>query len=195
MALNDKFIRLQSGELPLRNRQVALSPELTAGKDLLDKILEPMKGKTVLIDVWGTWCAPCRNALKDFREEEEYLRKYDIAYLFLANRSPETSWKKIISDLAIDGDNVYHYNLPEAQQTAIEQYLGVRSFPHISSSTPRANWSTSKSMPATSPPRTRHQIYGITQVSDLVKTFEYKCAVRNELLSINQNTNVIRRGI
>lgn len=129
MALNDKFIRLQSGELPLRNRQVALSPELTAGKDLLDKILEPMKGKTVLIDVWGTWCAPCRNALKDFRKEEEYLRKYDIAYLFLANRSPETSWKKIISDLAIDGDNVYHYNLPEAQQTAIEQYLGVRSFP------------------------------------------------------------------
>ena len=27
------------------------------------------------------------------------------------------------------GDNVYHYNLPSAQQNAVENYLQVHSFP------------------------------------------------------------------
>ena len=33
------------------------------GEKLLRHILEPYKGKLVLLDVWGTWCAPCKMAL------------------------------------------------------------------------------------------------------------------------------------
>lgn len=127
--LHDKYVRLQENDIPLRNERVQLDSTLNDGKKLLDKILEPMRGKIVLLDVWGTWCGPCRAALKDFKEEEEHLRKYDLAYLFLANRSNESAWKTIIKEYGIDGDNIYHYNLPETQQSAIELYLGVTGFP------------------------------------------------------------------
>lgn len=127
--LNDKYVRLQNNDVPLRNKTLQFDSTLTNGKELFDKILEPMRGKIILIDVWGTWCGPCKAALKNFKEEEQYLRKYDIAYLFLANRSPEAAWKTVINEYGLDGDNIFHYNLPDEQQSAIQNYLGVTGFP------------------------------------------------------------------
>ena len=47
----------------------------------------------------------------------------------MANRSPEESWKNIIKLNNLVGDNIAHYNLPAAQQSAIENYLNIHSFP------------------------------------------------------------------
>ena len=103
--------------------------DLSEGEALLKKIMEPFKGKFVLLDVWGTWCGPCKEALKHSTEEYARLKDYDIQYLYLANRSPMDSWENIIKEYNVSGDNVAHYNLPEEQQSAIERYLNVRAFP------------------------------------------------------------------
>lgn len=102
---------------------------LTEGEALLRKILEPFKGKIVLLDVWGTWCGPCKEALQHTAEEYARLSKYDVAYVYLANNSPMDSWENVIKMYNVSGENVAHYNLPAEQQAAIERYLGVRSFP------------------------------------------------------------------
>lgn len=52
-----------------------------------------------------------------------------MVFLYLANRSSEESWKNVIKEYKVIGENVVHYNLPDAQQKAIENHLGVRSFP------------------------------------------------------------------
>ena len=52
-----------------------------------------------------------------------------MIFLYLANRSPEETWKNIIKEYNVTGDNVVHYNLPEAQQKAIENFLKVDAFP------------------------------------------------------------------
>ena len=57
------------------------------------------------------------------------MNPYDIVYLYLANNSSEESWKNVIKEYNVTGDNVVHYNLPTEQQTAIEHFLGVNSFP------------------------------------------------------------------
>ena len=103
--------------------------DLSEGEALLKKIMEPFKGKFVLLDVWGIWCGPCKEALKHSTEEYARLKDYDIQYLYLANRSPMDSWENIIKEYNVSGDNVAHYNLPEEQQSAIERYLNVRAFP------------------------------------------------------------------
>lgn len=54
---------------------------------------------------------------------------FDIQYLYLANRSPQTSWENVIKEYNVSGPNVAHYNLPEEQQTAIEHHLNVHSWP------------------------------------------------------------------
>ncbi|TWV12268.1 TlpA family protein disulfide reductase [Bacteroidaceae bacterium HV4-6-C5C] len=103
--------------------------DFTEGEALLKKILEPFRGKFVLLDVWGTWCGPCKDALSHSSELYARLSKYDITYLYLANRSPMESWENIIKEYNLTGNNVAHYNLPAQQQSAIERELKVHSYP------------------------------------------------------------------
>ena len=57
------------------------------------------------------------------------MKDYDIVYLYLANRSSEESWKNVIKEYNVTGDNVVHYNLPAEQQSAIERFLAVTGYP------------------------------------------------------------------
>lgn len=83
----------------------------------------------MLIDVWGTWCSPCKEALSHSAEEYERLKDIDMVFLYLANRSDDESWKNVIKEYNILGDNVVHYNLPADQQNAVENFLNVHAFP------------------------------------------------------------------
>ena len=103
--------------------------DLSEGEALLKKLVEPYKGKFVLLDIWGTWCGPCKEALSHSTEEYARLKDFDIQYLYLANRSPQTSWENVIKEYNVSGPNVAHYNLPEEQQAAIERHLNVHSWP------------------------------------------------------------------
>lgn len=102
---------------------------LTDGKDILDKIVEPYKGKIVYLDIWGTWCSPCKENLKNSHKVKETLKDFDIVYLYLANRSPEESWKNIIAEYRLTAPNCVHYLLPEEQQKAVEKYVGLTGYP------------------------------------------------------------------
>ena len=83
----------------------------------------------MLLDIWGTWCSPCKEALSHSTEEYARLKDYDIQYLYLANSSPQASWENVIKEYNVSGPNVAHYNLPEEQQKAIERHLNVHEFP------------------------------------------------------------------
>ena len=127
---NDYYIALANREfdkLVLKSSDDV--KDLTEGEALLRKLLEPYKGKFVLLDVWGTWCGPCKEALSHSQEEYERLKDFDIAFLYLANRSPQESWENVIKEYNVSGENVAHYNLPTEQQSAIERHLDVRAFP------------------------------------------------------------------
>lgn len=132
--LREKVLAEHRKYLSLQNRDITASikiapQDMSDGEKLLRHILEPYKGKLVLLDVWGTWCAPCKEALAHSKEEFERLAPYDVVYLYMASNSPEESWKNIIKLNDLVGDNIAHYNLPAAQQSAIENYLNIRSFP------------------------------------------------------------------
>ena len=132
--LREKVLAEHRKYLSLQNRDITASlktaPQgMSDGEKLLRHILEPYKGKLVLLDVWGTWCAPCKEALAHSKEEFERLAPYDVVYLYMASNSPEESWKNIIKLNDLVGDNIAHYNLPAPQQSAIENYLNIHSFP------------------------------------------------------------------
>ncbi len=129
--LNEKYLAIQRRDFA--NASSLKSSDdvegMSDGEKILRKLIEPYKGKFILLDVWGTWCGPCKAALAKSQEEYEHLKGYDIVYLYLANRSDEESWKNVIKEYNVTGDNVVHYNLPAEQQTAIEHFLGVNSYP------------------------------------------------------------------
>lgn len=127
----EKYVSIQNRDLSdvssLRSAEDV--KDVTGGEALLRKLTEPYRGKLVLLDIWGTWCVPCKEALSHSHELFERMRPYGVVFLYLANRSAEDSWKNVIKQYNVVGDNVVHYNLPDDQQRAIEQYLGVNCFP------------------------------------------------------------------
>lgn len=130
MELNEKYLALQRKKLEDGSiKSSDIVKEMTDGEKILRTLIEPYKGKIILLDIWGTWCGPCKRALEKSQEEYEHLKEYDIVYLYLANRSDEESWKSVIKEYNVTGENVVHYNLPDKQQDAIERFLGVSSFP------------------------------------------------------------------
>ena len=131
LAENDKFINMQKAEVA---NAECLRPSsdvegLTDGEAILRKILQPFKGRIVYLDIWGTWCGPCKDKLKESHFVKDQLKDFDIVYLYLANTSPEESWKNVIKEYNLTGPNCVHYNLPKSQQRAVEQFLKVESFP------------------------------------------------------------------
>ena len=128
--LNDHYLAIENREF---DKLVLKSSDdlanISEGEALLKKLIEPYKGKFVLLDIWGTWCGPCKEALSHSTEEYARLKDYDIQYLYLANNSPQTAWENVIKEYNVSGSNVAHYNLPVGQQQAIESHLGVHSWP------------------------------------------------------------------
>ncbi|MDQ6471797.1 TlpA disulfide reductase family protein [Flavobacterium sp. LHD-80] len=74
-----------------------------------EEIIGQFKGKTVLIDMWGTWCAPCRKEINEHSKAlHDYFKDKDIQFLYVANHdshNPE-NWKKFISYESLEGFHI-----------------------------------------------------------------------------------------
>ena len=131
MALQNMYLEIQQRDIT-KSGNLKSNDEVTNmsdGEQILRKITEPYRGRLVLLDIWGTWCGPCKLALSHSQEEYERLKDYNLVYLYLANRSPEDGWKNVIKEYNVTGENVVHYNLPADQQSAVEHLLQVHSWP------------------------------------------------------------------
>jgi thiol-disulfide isomerase/thioredoxin len=92
---------------------------------VLSTILDSYKGKTVLIDIWATWCGPCRVAIDQMKPMKQELEGKDIVYIYLTSSTSEfEDWERVISD--IHGE---HYYLTEEQLNHILQQYGEQAYP------------------------------------------------------------------
>ena len=96
-----------------------------APENILQTILNKYKGKAVLIDMWETWCGPCRAGHKAMAPMKEQMKGQNVQFVYIASpSSPPTTWQKMITD--IDGD---HYYLTEEQNHYILQHFESSGIP------------------------------------------------------------------
>ena len=101
----------------------------TTGEELFREILKPCEGKVVYLDVWGTWCGPCKKEMEYVSAIKQAMKDKEVVFLYLANGSPEVSWKNIIKEYSLAGEQVVHYNLPNKLQNILEKYLQIKHYP------------------------------------------------------------------
>ena len=90
-----------------------------APENILQTILDKYKGKAVLIDIWATWCGPCRAGHKAMAPMKEQMKGKNVQFVYITpSSSPPTTWQEMIKE--IDGD---HYYLTEEQyQYILDKY-------------------------------------------------------------------------
>ena len=102
---------------------------LVDGKDIFQKLIAPYRGRVVYVDLWGTWCGPCMREMEFVNQLHESLKGLPVTYMYLADRSPEELWQKAAKRFGLEGDDCLNLRLPDHQQRAVEDYLGVVGFP------------------------------------------------------------------
>ncbi|MBO4674457.1 MAG: hypothetical protein J5616_08940 [Bacteroidaceae bacterium] len=103
--------------------------DIMDGKELFERIIAPFRESVIYVDVWGTWCGPCRGEMEHVPTLKKLLQGKPVVYLYFCNNSPEDAWRTFISQKHLDTDNAVHYNLPREQESAIERYLEISGFP------------------------------------------------------------------
>ena len=84
----------------------ALSETLltTDGKQLaFNDILKTYKGKTLVIEVWASWCGDCVKAMPKIKELQA--NHPDVAYVFISMDKTIENWKKGITKHELNGDH------------------------------------------------------------------------------------------
>lgn len=79
---------------------------MTSGLKLfsLQDIIELNKGKLLYVDIWASWCVPCRSAMSYSRELRENFKDKNIAFIYLSVDEDFDKWKR-----AIEQENLSFY--------------------------------------------------------------------------------------
>lgn len=78
------------------------APDLS-GKDLEGKPItaDQFKGKTVVVNVWGSWCPPCRKEAPDLIEASRNLKPKGVEFLGIDIREPPAPAKAFTDRLNV----------------------------------------------------------------------------------------------
>lgn len=73
----------------------------------LDALLNYFKGQSIFIDLWASWCVPCRQDFVSKNSLDSFLSKHEIVRVFLSidNSLAEQIWKSVIYEYNLNG---YH---------------------------------------------------------------------------------------
>jgi len=105
-ALNDTFISLDGNNIVFKD------------------ILQTYIGKTIVIDVWASWCKDCIKGLPKVKALQSEFK--DVVYVFLSLDRSEKAWKNGVKKYNVNGS---HYFMPSGWDGAFGDFVNLNWIP------------------------------------------------------------------
>lgn len=105
-ALNDTFIDLQGKPVSFQS------------------ILDANKGKTIVIDIWASWCGDCVKGMPKVKALQSQFP--EASYVFLSLDRGVDAWKRGIEKYNVTGN---HYYMPNAKQCDFANFANISWIP------------------------------------------------------------------
>ncbi len=92
--------------------------------------LKDFRGKYVMIDIWATWCGPCKKQFPFLKEMERKLKGCDIVFVSMSSdeQKEKTTWKRMVQDLQPGDINLITNN---GFNDPFIQYYKLEYIPHF----------------------------------------------------------------
>lgn len=114
------------------------------GTDILNRLLEPYRGKWVYLDFWSTGCGPCRVGIERSKELRARVREMeDLVIVFIAGRrdTPEKTYKSYVEKNMPDEISLY---LPQKEFVMLSVLFQFNGIPHNELVTPDGKIATGR---------------------------------------------------
>lgn len=81
------------------------------------------KGKYVYIDLWASWCGPCKREIPHLQKLEKELQNKDVVFVSVSVDSKEDAWKKAMTAFDMHGNQLID------SENSLGKALNVRGIP------------------------------------------------------------------
>lgn len=100
--------------------------------------LDNLKGKFVYIDVWATWCGPCRQEIPHLQKVEEQYHGKNIEFVSISidAKKDHDKWKKLVDEKKLGGIQLFADN--DWNSKFVKEY-GIEGIPRFILVDPNGN--------------------------------------------------------
>jgi thiol-disulfide isomerase/thioredoxin len=90
--------------------------------------LASLQGKYVYIDVWATWCGPCKAEIPHLEKVQEEFKKENIAFVSVSVDDDKSKWEKFAKEKSMKGIQLYAHG---AWKSEIANKYNIFSIPRF----------------------------------------------------------------
>lgn len=88
--------------------------------------LADFRGKYVYIDVWATWCGPCRQEIPYLKKLDEDYKDAQIVFVSLSVDQDKARWEQMVKEQSMTG-----VQLHIGQNTSFQEAYKIEAIPHF----------------------------------------------------------------
>jgi len=90
--------------------------------------LSDFKGKIVYVDMWATWCGPCKDEIPHLKKLEKKLAGKDVVFLKISLDKNKKAWEKYVKENRGKGYSLY---MPKAFDSELSKIYNINSIPRF----------------------------------------------------------------